>query len=212
MGLQRVRYYWITELNWLNPYNTTYIHNISWDILNNYSTWHPPSLSKSRICLQCKRCRFSPWVRRICWRREWQPTPVFLPENSMDREEWRATVHGVRKSQLWLSDWAQSKHTHTHTHTVIYVYIRGTYIKFLLSTYDNCIFLSRQRLLNSSEFGFFFPFRVWRNRLLHPLRGNYTWVTWEHSTPRWKHFRADVWFLTPLFPHSGNPWKLGLDS
>ena len=24
--------------------------------------------------------RFSPWVRKIPWRRTWQPTPVFLPE------------------------------------------------------------------------------------------------------------------------------------
>ena len=23
--------------------------------------------------------RFDPWVRKIPWRREWQPTPVFLP-------------------------------------------------------------------------------------------------------------------------------------
>ena len=22
---------------------------------------------------------FNPWVRKIPWRREWQPTPVFLP-------------------------------------------------------------------------------------------------------------------------------------
>ena len=26
--------------------------------------------------------RFHPWVRKIPWRREWQPTPVFLPEES----------------------------------------------------------------------------------------------------------------------------------
>ena len=26
-----------------------------------------------------KRCRFDPWVRKISWRRKWQPTPVFLP-------------------------------------------------------------------------------------------------------------------------------------
>jgi len=26
-----------------------------------------------------KRCEFSPWVRKIPWRRAWQPTPVFLP-------------------------------------------------------------------------------------------------------------------------------------
>ena len=25
---------------------------------------------------------FSPWVRKIPWRREWQPIPVFLPEKS----------------------------------------------------------------------------------------------------------------------------------
>ena len=23
--------------------------------------------------------RFNPWVRKIPWRRKWQPTPVFLP-------------------------------------------------------------------------------------------------------------------------------------
>ena len=27
-------------------------------------------------------CEFSPWVRKIPWRREWQPTPIFLPGNS----------------------------------------------------------------------------------------------------------------------------------
>ena len=26
-----------------------------------------------------KRCRFNPWVRKIPWRRLWQPTAVFLP-------------------------------------------------------------------------------------------------------------------------------------
>ena len=32
-----------------------------------------------KICLQCKRPGFNPWVRKIPWKREWQPTPVFLP-------------------------------------------------------------------------------------------------------------------------------------
>ena len=31
-----------------------------------------------RIRLQCKRPGFDPWVRKISWRREWQPTPVCL--------------------------------------------------------------------------------------------------------------------------------------
>ena len=29
--------------------------------------------------LQCRRSKFDPWVVKIPWRREWQPTPVFLP-------------------------------------------------------------------------------------------------------------------------------------
>ena len=32
-----------------------------------------------RIYLQCRRPRFNPSVRKIPWRREWQPTPVFMP-------------------------------------------------------------------------------------------------------------------------------------
>ena len=35
-----------------------------------------------RICLQCRRPRFDPWVRKIPWRRKWQPTPVFWPGES----------------------------------------------------------------------------------------------------------------------------------
>ena len=35
-----------------------------------------------RICLPCRRPGFNSWVRKILWRREWQPTPVFLPEES----------------------------------------------------------------------------------------------------------------------------------
>ena len=31
---------------------------------------------------RCKRRRFDHWVRKILWRRAWQPTPIFLPEDS----------------------------------------------------------------------------------------------------------------------------------
>ena len=46
---------------------------------------------------------FDPWVRKIPWRREWQPTPVFLLEHPMDRGAWWATVPGVAKSWMWPS-------------------------------------------------------------------------------------------------------------
>ena len=48
-----------------------------------------------RICWQCKRLGFDLWVRKICWRREWQPTCL---ENPTDRGAWWVTVHGVSKS------------------------------------------------------------------------------------------------------------------
>ena len=35
---------------------------------------------------------------------KWQPTPVFLPENSMDRGAWQATVSGVPKSRTQLGN------------------------------------------------------------------------------------------------------------
>ena len=33
----------------------------------------------------------------MSWRREWQPTLVFLPENPMDRGAWWATVLGSQR-------------------------------------------------------------------------------------------------------------------
>ena len=45
-------------------------------------------------------------VRKIPWKRAWQPTPIFLSEESRDREAWRATVQRVTKGQTllkWLS-------------------------------------------------------------------------------------------------------------
>ena len=39
-----------------------------------------PGGSDSKIgCLQCGRPGFNLWVRKIPWRRKWQPTPVLLP-------------------------------------------------------------------------------------------------------------------------------------
>ena len=62
-------------------------------------------------CKRRKRRRFHPWVRKIPWRRAWQPTPVFLPgESHGNRGAWQATVHRVINSRTrlkWLStcDW-----------------------------------------------------------------------------------------------------------
>ena len=61
-------------------------------------------LRQESLCLQCKRPRFDPWVRKIPWRRKWQLTPVLLPGKSHDGGAWWATVHRVTKSRTRLSD------------------------------------------------------------------------------------------------------------
>ena len=37
----------------------------------------------------------------------------------MDREAWRAAVHGVTESQKWLRDWTASLHTPKHTYVCL---------------------------------------------------------------------------------------------
>ena len=55
-------------------------------------------LRQERICLQCGRPRFDPWVGKIPWRREWLPTPVFLTGES----------HGQR-SLVGYSQWGHKE-------------------------------------------------------------------------------------------------------
>ena len=71
-------------------------------------------------------------VRKIPWRREWQPTPVFLPgESHGQRSMVGYTSWGHRESDM------TEQHTHTHTH------IRGTWV------WGNSSF--------NPHFGFIFP-------------------------------------------------------
>ena len=67
-------------------------------------------LRRLRVCLQCRRPGFDPWVWKILWRRKWQLTPVLLPGKS---QGWRSlagqrslagTVQGFTKSQTQLRD------------------------------------------------------------------------------------------------------------
>ena len=66
---------------------------------------------------QCKRnrkCVFDPWVGYILWRRNWQPTPVFLPIKNPGTEE-----SGRPHSPWDCKESVMTEHhnTHTHTHT-----------------------------------------------------------------------------------------------
>ena len=54
------------------------------------------------------RCGLDLCVRKIIWRRAWQPTPIFLPGELDRRSRW-ATVYSVTESQ------AQLKRCSLHT-------------------------------------------------------------------------------------------------
>ena len=60
------------------------------------------------ICLQCRRLGFNSWVWKISWKREWQPTPVFLPGEFHGQRSLQ--FDGVAKS--W-TDWSNLAGTHT---------------------------------------------------------------------------------------------------
>ena len=64
----------------------------------------PGGASSKKSAYQCRRCWFHPWVGKISWRREQQPTPVFWPGESHDRGAWQATVHGAAKNRTRLSN------------------------------------------------------------------------------------------------------------
>ena len=62
---------------------------------------------------------FDPWIRKIPWRREWQPTPVFLPgEFHGQRSLEGYSPWGLKESDTTEQLTLQHTHTHTHTHTM----------------------------------------------------------------------------------------------
>ena len=82
--------------------------------LSNFRIDFPGGSVVKNLPAKCRRCGFDPWIGKIPWRREWQLTPIFLPEK----------FHGQR-SLADYSSWGCKEldmtklltHTHTHTHT-----------------------------------------------------------------------------------------------
>ena len=66
------------------------------------------------LTCQCRRHGFDLWSRKIPWRREWQPTEVFLPGKSYGQR----SLVGYRPWGWKESDTTERlTHTHTHSHT-----------------------------------------------------------------------------------------------
>ena len=58
----------------------------------------PWCLSGKESAYQCRSLTFDPCVRKIPWRRKWQPTPVLLlGKMPWTRGAWRATAWGCKK-------------------------------------------------------------------------------------------------------------------
>ena len=72
-------------------------------------------------CKRHKRCGFNPWIRKIPWRRAWQPTPVPLPGESHGQRSLAGyTVHEVAKSRTWLK--RLSMHAHNKGHVFFWTW------------------------------------------------------------------------------------------
>ena len=87
----------------------THIHMYTYTYTN---TGFPDGASGKESACQyrrCNRCGFSPWIKKIPWRRKWQPTSVSLPEK----------FHS--SSPYGHKDLDNTECTHTHTHTQTYV-------------------------------------------------------------------------------------------
>ena len=79
----------------------------------------PRWLSVGKSICQCRRhgiCRLDTWVRNIPWRREWQPAPVFFPEESHGQRSLAGYSPWGHKELKWLS---RSAHT-SRWFTVLY--------------------------------------------------------------------------------------------
>ena len=63
-------------------------------------------------CRSLRKCGFHLWAAESCWGRKWWPSPVFLPDNPMDRGAWQ-TVHEATKSWTWPSNWAHNTFRNT---------------------------------------------------------------------------------------------------
>ena len=64
------------------------------------------ALTRRTFVLQCRRPGFNLWVRKIPWRREWQPIPEFLPGKSQGQRNLAGySPWGCKESDTteWLS-------------------------------------------------------------------------------------------------------------
>ena len=89
------------------------------DFTFSVSYWVSQVAQWVKICLQCRwrrRRRFDPWVRKIPWRRAWEPTPVLLPgESHGQRSLVGYSSQGCKESDTTEAAWHSCTHANDLT-------------------------------------------------------------------------------------------------
>ena len=159
-------------------------------------------LSGKESACQCRRHRFSPWVGKSPWSRNWQPTPVFLP----------AKPHGQRGLVgLWSMglprvrhDWA-TKHQHSNNGKR-----KGLHIQRMCINRQLC--LPQKKTEGGAK-----TFKTWTSCLQSPFTFIFwlpyknkltsSWAAWTWWLPR-KPWIWPWWWFAP-WPSSGSEGKTG---
>ena len=143
-------------------------------------------------CRRHKRRGLNPWVRKIPWRRAWQPTPVFLPGES----------HGQR-SLVGYSPWGckESDTTdvteHACTHHNIFIYPKFWFHTLTLSFHSpdhNTVHFAPQ--LDNPPKIFHYPLPLNINCIIQ------SWTSYQRSIEDFLTLK-----LVVLFSHNPNRWN-----
>ena len=96
-------------------------------------------------CRRHKRCRFNPWVRKICWRRVRQLAPVFLTGKSLGQMS-LVGCESMGSQRVW-HDWSDLAHTTGWDKVCAHVWFLG-----MLSHQELLLFL----MIGLLAFGYYF--------------------------------------------------------
>ena len=115
------------------------IYSISGSLSHTKAMMLPTQTGREPACQfrRHKRCGLDPWIKKIPWRRAWQPTPVLLPGKSHGQRSlvgYSPRGHKGSDKTEWLT------HTHTHTQEMG----RG-------SQWDSLSWRTRKKLCNSQH-------------------------------------------------------------
>ena len=138
-----------------------------------------------------KTHKIYPWVRKIPWRRGWQPTPVSLPGESHGQ---RSLAGYIPQGCTVICDWSDLACIYIYIYIYIYRKTKTLKANVSISFSDRTVFF-KQSCLKWPEW----------NRHLHIFLCLHFW---ENTSPKcvhglYMHFRADKpWVVEPASEHS----------